>query len=342
MLCSLVGVVLSGSVSAQLIVPVAQQRSVSGTVNILGPEPGSDSVEDQAPDFTPYAGAESVTLDNGFALSSGGGIQDSQITATSILASGSAYTNSESYESGWSASAHSLSFLSFDFTLTEKASYTLTGEYSAFDHADIVIWLHSDSGTVLSAHTINGPGKFTLDFSGVLEPGDYTFGASAEGSTFGSPFEFDYGFAEYDVDFQLTPLVSSYCLAAPNSAGPGALLSAAGSLDIGDDDFRVEATGAVPGGIGLVFYGPNQVQLPFGDGFRCVGGHVYRVPPTVQADPSGFVSKPISFSSGPAASGPGRIDPDSTWNFQLWYRDTMAPGGSGFNVSDGLSVTFCP
>ena len=64
--------------------------------------------------------------------------------------------------------------------------------------------------------------------------------------------------------------------------------------------------------------------------------------PPVLADPTtGFVSKPISFLTGPASAGSGQITPDSTWNFQLWYRDPMGPGGTGFNLSDGLSVTFC-
>ena len=28
--------------------------------------------------------------------------------------------------------------------------------------------------------------------------------------------------------------------------------------------------------------------------------------------------------------------------FQCWFRDGMVPGGSGFNLSNALSVTFCP
>jgi len=32
------------------------------------------------------------------------------------------------------------------------------------------------------------------------------------------------------------------------------------------------------------------------------------------------------------------IVPSADLNFQLWYRDPMGPGGTGFNVSDGLNV----
>lgn len=146
---------------------------------------------------------------------------------------------------------------------------------------------------------------------------------------------------------QFTPLVQSYCSTAPNSAGPGAVLEALGDPDISDNDFRIRATGGVPGNFGLVFYGPSQLQAPFGDGFRCVGGLTHRVNPPVQANASGILLKPISFTSGPAAMGPGQITDGSTWNFQLWYRDPIGPGGpggpggNGFNLSDALSVTFC-
>jgi hypothetical protein len=35
------------------------------------------------------------------------------------------------------------------------------------------------------------------------------------------------------------------------------------------------------------------------------------------------------------------ITAGSTWNFQFWYRNPAA-GGAGFNLSDGLSIRFCP
>lgn len=42
----------------------------------------------------------------------------------------------------------------------------------------------------------------------------------------------------------------------------------------------------------------------------------------------------------PFNSGPFAMNPFSTWNFQFWYRDG-AGGPFGFNLSDGLEVTFC-
>jgi hypothetical protein len=35
------------------------------------------------------------------------------------------------------------------------------------------------------------------------------------------------------------------------------------------------------------------------------------------------------------------ITPGSTWNFQAWFRDTAA-GGSAFDLSDAVAVSFRP
>ena len=41
------------------------------------------------------------------------------------------------------------------------------------------------------------------------------------------------------------------------------------------------------------------------------------------------------------SAGGGAITAGSTWNFQFWYRDPQG-GPNGFNLSDGMRVTFCP
>ena len=42
-----------------------------------------------------------------------------------------------------------------------------------------------------------------------------------------------------------------------------------------------------------------------------------------------------------ANGGSGLIQAGDTVNFQFWYRDNPA-GMSGYNLSDGVSITFCP
>jgi hypothetical protein len=59
------------------------------------------------------------------------------------------------------------------------------------------------------------------------------------------------------------------------------------------------------------------------------------------SDAGGQVSRSIDLTLPPASSGVGQISAGDTWNFQFWYRDPSA-GASGFNLSDGLSIVFCP
>ncbi len=135
---------------------------------------------------------------------------------------------------------------------------------------------------------------------------------------------------------------TSYCTSAPNSAGPGSVIGVLGSLSVTTNDFTLTETGGIPNQFGLFFYGPNQISLPWGDGFRCAGGGIYRLSPAAKADGAGDYSRVVDFTQPPANAGGGAISGGSTWNFQYWYRDPAGPGGSGFNASDGASVTFCP
>jgi hypothetical protein len=136
----------------------------------------------------------------------------------------------------------------------------------------------------------------------------------------------------------------SYCVAAPNSAGPGARIGSEGAPSIGRNALTLTVAGAPPGQPGVFYYGPTQEQVPFHDGFRCVGSGglgLFRVNPPLVVDPSGEAARWLDLASPPAEAGPGEIRAGSTWFFQLWYRDPAA-GGTGANLSDGLAVRFCP
>lgn len=132
-----------------------------------------------------------------------------------------------------------------------------------------------------------------------------------------------------------------YCVAAANSAGPGAQIGSVGSSSVAANDLVLTCTGLPSGQPGLFFYGPNQIQVPFGDGFRCVGGTIFRLGPPLVADVFGNVSRPLDYTQPPMNSGPGLITAGAVFNFQFWNRDPAA-GGSGFNLSNGLNVTFTP
>ena len=135
---------------------------------------------------------------------------------------------------------------------------------------------------------------------------------------------------------------TTYCVGAPNSAGPGASIGWSGSTSLAQNDFVLLATGAPAFKTALFVYGSAQVQVPLGDGFRCIAGAVKRVLPAGTTDGAGSFSRHLDFTQPPANAGSGQILPGSTWNFQLYYRDPQGPGGSGINLSNGLRAAFCP
>ncbi len=141
-------------------------------------------------------------------------------------------------------------------------------------------------------------------------------------------------------DVKITALTSpptSYCLTSPNSVGNGAVIGFTGLTSVAQNDLFLTVGGAPPNQFGIFYFGDGQVQLPFGLGFRCVGGSIIRLVPALPIGSGGTASLKLDFDSAPVA---GKLIPGSTWFFQFWYRDPAA-GGAGFNLSDGLQATFC-
>ncbi len=143
---------------------------------------------------------------------------------------------------------------------------------------------------------------------------------------------------DFDVLSNGSGPISSVCISTPNSAGPGALMDWSGSGSIAQNDLVFQTAGLPPGKSALSFFGRMQIQVPFGDGFRCAGGSIARQGIDV-ADAAGEVLRAFDLNALPPAHA---ISPGDLRVFQLWYRDPMGPGGSGFNLSDALRVTFCP
>lgn len=136
------------------------------------------------------------------------------------------------------------------------------------------------------------------------------------------------------------PAPRSYCSAGPNSVHPtGSFLSHQGSSSVEANDLILVAVHLPLDQPGLFFCGPHRVQLPFGDGFRCVGAPAWRLD-GVDTGAAGIVAYELDVAA--ARGSFGGFTPGSTWRFQLWYADPAGPGGSGFNLSDGLEVRFCP
>lgn len=104
------------------------------------------------------------------------------------------------------------------------------------------------------------------------------------------------------------------------------------------NNLRLHASGCPPNQFALFIYSAGQAQLPLGDGFLCLASPIQRLHPAVQTG-GGTASHVLDLTLPPSAAG--QISPGETWYFQCWYRDP-AMAGSGFNLSDGLEVYFCP
>jgi hypothetical protein len=139
------------------------------------------------------------------------------------------------------------------------------------------------------------------------------------------------GFPSDVVDL-FEPLGDNYCLAETNSTGAPAVMVAGGSPSIADDDLTLTAA-PVPNQPFLYYHGPSAVELPFGDGYRCVGSPVTRISPPGVA--SGNVAQRVVDLDAAGITAPG------TLYFQCWYRDPAA-SGAGFNTSDAIEIEFVP
>ena len=133
---------------------------------------------------------------------------------------------------------------------------------------------------------------------------------------------------------------STYCTSMPNSTGAVATLAHFGSLNLTQSSFGLASTGMPvnPSSFGVFTCGTIPTNVPFGNGTLCISPFAPGITklgvrplstPTVSL---GIADSPTAFS---------QCTPGSTWYFQFWFRDPAA-GGSRFNLSDGLQVSFAP
>jgi PKD repeat protein len=130
-----------------------------------------------------------------------------------------------------------------------------------------------------------------------------------------------------------------------NSSGQGAVLGGSGSASVSADDLFLTAIGAPSNQNGIFFMGGGASLVPFGDGQRCVanaGQGVFRYALSNSGPTGTFSLGPVVGASHARFSPPGRIQAGQTWFFQCWFRDPMGPCGRGFNLSNGVSLSFVP
>ena len=133
---------------------------------------------------------------------------------------------------------------------------------------------------------------------------------------------------------------ANYCTAGVNQTGfPGAI-AGSGSTSLSANAFTLTASQLPPNKAGFFFYGRDAVNVPLGNGVRCVGGaQLFRLP-VQSSGASGVITRQLDFTQPPLSSGNGQIAPGTLWRFQCYYRDTGY--GAGFNLTDATAVPFCP
>ncbi len=181
--------------------------------------------------------------------------------------------------------------------------------------------------------------------------GDHHLACNSPARDAGLPFSTNDGYPMLDIDrslrvFGVRPDLGAFeyslsgsgvrfCVSNANSSGFAAVIDAFGCDSIGVGSLPLRAEPVPANTTGLFFFGDVQVQTPFGNGFRCVGGLVWRT--SVSMAQGNVLLGDLDYSSTAGSV----ITVGSTWFFQARFRDVQA-GAALFDTSDGIGVTFQP
>jgi hypothetical protein len=127
--------------------------------------------------------------------------------------------------------------------------------------------------------------------------------------------------------------VESFCPTTPNSTGHAGSLAVEGCDSHSGASLMLVASDLPPGVLARGFFGATATQVPYGDGFRCVGGTIRRLPGGV-VNRAGEFATEVDF----AAVG-SQLPPGTTRYFQVFHRDHV---GTGVNLTNALSIGITP
>ena len=137
----------------------------------------------------------------------------------------------------------------------------------------------------------------------------------------------------------------NYCSATPNSTGATATIAGSGSASVAQNDLTL-ASASLPQNAAAYFLCSRSrgfVPNPGGSaGNLCLGGAIGRRVggAIVSSGTAGAVSVLADLTALPQPGGAVVVQAGETWNFQCWYRDSLAGGAATSNFSDGLLVLF--
>jgi hypothetical protein len=104
----------------------------------------------------------------------------------------------------------------------------------------------------------------------------------------------------------------SYCESEINSSGSSAVIAYSGSTSLAANNMVLHASQCPPRQPGIFFYGPAQLDVPFGNGHLCVGSGVvglFQLRPPQHPFPHGRTGRPLDFTAPRWCRG----RPDHEW-----------------------------
>ncbi len=136
---------------------------------------------------------------------------------------------------------------------------------------------------------------------------------------------------------------SGFCSGQPNSTGAASTIASTGSLEVANNDLTLHCAALPQNAFGyfLVSTTSQATFFPGGSsGTLCLGGAIGRYAGSIlTTGATGAVSMPVDLTALPSPNGSVAAQPDDTWFFQFWHRDT-SPSGVTSNFSPGLQVHF--
>lgn len=125
----------------------------------------------------------------------------------------------------------------------------------------------------------------------------------------------------------------------PNSVAPsGAEVAVTGGSSLAQDTIVFYAW-SMPNDLAIYLQGTGSIDVPFGDGKRCVGGSLVRL--GVRTNVLGSSKFPYVGEERVAARG--GVTAPGTRYYQVWYRDAAAYCTSAtFNVTNAIRIDWQP
>lgn len=142
------------------------------------------------------------------------------------------------------------------------------------------------------------------------------------------------------------PIPETYCSAKLNSLGclPSIGYSGVMSVSVGTDNFNVVAQNVRNNMTGLMFWGEQPANVPFGGGIRCVGTPLVRTPAQTSGGSTTLIdcSGSYSFHFSRAYAASFAVVPGTTLYCQYWSRDPGYSPPNNVGLTAGLRFTVLP